>query len=381
MTTKVGAPGYGITRRELVAATGSAGVLAATAGCTTTTEPRAEELSSPTATQQTSLPTTGRPEVVDIDERGGSDSLSTVKATHHAHPGETMGGPVMMPVVWAFKADDGTPSVPGPMLRVSEGAEFGVTLDNSGMEAPHTFHVQGLQKTWENDGVPTTTGVTVGAGETHTYTFEANVPGTHLYHCHYQTPRHMDIGMYGILRVDPTGYERADKEHFMTVKEWDTSLSRQYGGQDATYDITDRQSDAFTVNGKCAPRTLHPEDGSPVIVEQGDTVRIHWVNAGFMFHPMHTHNHRFEVVERDGSPIPEAARFKRDVADVAPAQRYTVEFEADADSGIYLIHCHKVNHVRNGSSYPGGMLTGIVYKEAMDTKIFSQLMDYAGYEG
>ncbi|WP_255198396.1 multicopper oxidase domain-containing protein [Halorarius litoreus] len=381
MSQKIGAPGDGITRREFVAATSTAGAVAA-AGCTATTQPTAEEVERQAAQGlATELPTTSPPEVVDLNERGNSVTLKTVAATHHAHPTETMGGPVTFPQVWAWQADDGDPSVPGPVLRVEEGTEFEVTLDNSGMEMPHTFHVHGIQKTWENDGVPTTTGVTVGPGEKHTYEFTANTPGTHLYHCHYQTPRHMDMGMYGTLRVDPSGYEPADKEYFMTVKEWDTRLSRQFAGGDASYDITNRRPDAFTVNGKCAPRTLHPEDGSPIIVEQGDTVRIHWTNAGFRAHPLHTHNHRFEVVERDGSPIPEAARYKRDVQNVAPAERYTVEFEADADPGIYLMHCHKVDHVRNGASYPGGMLGGIVYKEAMDTDIFAQLMEYAGYEG
>ena len=45
------------------------------------------------------------------------------------------------------------------------------------------------------------------------------------------------------------------------------------------------------------------------------------------------------------------------------------------------MHCHKVNHVMNGNYYPGGMLTGLVYEEAMDTEIFANLMEYAGYEG
>jgi hypothetical protein len=69
-----------------------------------------------------------------------------------------------------------------------------------------------------------------------------------------------------------------------------------------------------------------------------------------------------------------------DITDIAPAERHTIEFEADAEPGIYLMHCHKVNHVMNGSFYPGGMLTGVVYKEAMDTDIFGKLMEYAGYE-
>jgi hypothetical protein len=45
------------------------------------------------------------------------------------------------------------------------------------------------------------------------------------------------------------------------------------------------------------------------------------------------------------------------------------------------MHCHKVSHVMNGNSYPGGMLSGVVYKEAMNSDIFDQLMQYAGYEG
>ncbi len=35
----------------------------------------------------------------------------------------------------------------------------------------------------------------------------------------------------------------------------------------------------------------------------------------------------------------------------------------------------------NGGFYPGGMLGGVVYESAMDTDIFAQLMEYAGYEG
>jgi FtsP/CotA-like multicopper oxidase with cupredoxin domain len=381
---QIGAPGTGISRRRFMAATGTTG-LAAAAGCmTTTTTPSTRQVDPGAGTQNRAaqdLPTTSKPEVVDLDERGHEVTLKPVQARHDMHPLESMGGPVGLPTTWAFAADDGDPSVPAPILRCTEGAELEVTLDNTDADAPHTLHFHGVKKTWENDGVPTTTGITVMPGETHTYTVPANVAGTHLYHCHYQTPMHMEMGMFGILRVDPEGYEEADKEYFMTVKEWDTRLARQHAGEDVQFDLTNRRPDAFTVNGKCAPRTLHPEEGSPILVDRGDTVRIHWVNGGFMSHPLHIHNHRFKVVEKDGTPYPEEMQLKQDVLNVAPAERYTIEFEADVDPGIYLMHCHKVDHVRNGSTYPGGMLSGIVYTEAMDTEIFSNLMDYAGYEG
>jgi len=383
MTQPIGAPGSGISRRDFVKASGAAGslALAGCAGVEAPGTPTEQAASQSAVNAASSLPTTSPPEVVNVDEQGGQVRISSVPARHLAHPTETMGGPVELPQVWAFKADDRDPSVPGPILRTTEGEDMEVTLDNTDGKRPHTLHFHAVQKQWEDDGVPTTTGVRVDPGEKHTYTIPANVPGTHLYHCHYQTPRHLDMGMYGIFRVDPKGYEPADKEYFMTLKEWDSRLNRQMAGQDATFDPRNRRPDTFTINGKSAPRTLHPTDGSPMIVEQGDTVRLHLLNAGYMDHPMHIHNHRFQVRSKDGGVVPEAARHDQDVCSIPPAGRRTVEFTADADPGIYLMHCHKVNHVMNGTAYPGGMLTGLVYKSAMDTDIFSELMEYAGYDG
>jgi FtsP/CotA-like multicopper oxidase with cupredoxin domain len=379
MSDRLGAPGDGPSRREFLAATSGIGVAAA-AGCAAPANSVEDSGETLAAAQQTDFPTTSPPEVVHADEQGNRVTLKSLPAVHQAHPLESMGGPVELPRVWAFQADDGDPSVPAPIIRTTEGEDIEVTLDNTDGLRPHTVHFHGVQKAWEDDGVPTTTGITVEPGEQHTYTIPANVPGTHLYHCHFQTHRHIDMGMYGIFRVDPEDYEPADKEYFMTVKEWDSRLNRMMAGEDVSYSPRERDPDVFTINGKVAPRTLHPEDGSPLIVKQGDTVRVHFVNGGYMSHPLHIHNHRFERVEKDGGVIPEAARHEMDVTNVAPAERHTIEFEADADPGIYLMHCHKVNHVMNGNFYPGGMLTGVVYEEVMDTEIFANLMEYAGYE-
>ncbi|WP_340097997.1 multicopper oxidase domain-containing protein [Salinibaculum salinum] len=380
MSTPIGAPGDGLSRRDFVKATGTAGIVGA-AGCASAPKAGVGGQDNQPQAQQSDLPTTSPPEVVNVDEQGNELTISSVAARHDVHPEDTMGGPVELPHVWAFKADDGEPSVPGPIIRTTEGEDMEITLDNTGHNMPHTLHFHGVTKTWENDGVPTTTGITVGPDEKHTYQIPANVPGTHLYHCHYQTHRHIEMGMYGILRVDPKDYEPADKEYFMTIRDWDSSLSRQFAGEDASYDPRNRNPDVFTVNGKSAPRTLHPEKGSPIIVSEGDTVRLHFVNAGYMSHPMHLHNHRFRTVEKDGGQVPEVAQHEEDVVNIAPAQRRTIEFDATVDPGIYLMHCHKLDHVMNGNSYPGGMLGGIVYESVMDSDIFADLMDYAGYDG
>ncbi|MCY4732220.1 multicopper oxidase domain-containing protein [Natronomonas gomsonensis] len=378
MTDNIGAPGTDFSRRDFVKATGTIGV-AGLAGCSTGYQGPAQQSAGTQDGEQ--LPLAGAPQVVDVHEQNNQVTLRSVTSRLAAHPGDSMGGPVELPAVWAWQADDRMPSVPGPVIRTVEGEDIEVTLDNTDAIHPHTLHFHGVRKTWENDGVPTTTGITVAPGEKHTYEIPANVPGTHLYHCHYQTHRHIDMGMYGVFRVDPEGYERADQELFMTLKDWDSRLNRQIAGEDVSYSPRDRSPDVFTINGRSAPRTLHPEDGSPVIVSQGDTVRLHLANNGYMSHPIHTHNHRFRLVQKDGSDVPEAAQYEQDIVNVAPAERKTIEFEADADPGIYLIHCHKVSHAMNGDSYPGGMVGAIVYEEAMDTDLFAQLMDYAGYEG
>jgi hypothetical protein len=64
--------------------------------------------------------------------------------------------------------------------------------------------------------------------------------------------------MYGILRIDPEGYEPADKEYFMTVKEWDSRLNRMMAGEDAQYSPRQRNPDVFTINGKsvCPARSI-----------------------------------------------------------------------------------------------------------------------------
>ena len=386
-------PSSDLSRRTFVRTAGVGGVALALGGCVSATETVGDEESRGADDEEgtddepadedgvvSDLPPTGPVEVVDLDERGGEVTLRTVHARHDVKASERMGDPIVLPEVWAWAADDGTPSVPGPVLRATEGQELAITLDNTESTKPHTFHAHGVRVAWEDDGTGETSGITVAAGETHTYTIPANVPGTHLYHCHYNTPWHMEMGMYGILRIDPEGYEPADHEQFLTVKEWDTRLSRRWGGGDVDYSLQDRNPDAFTVNGKAAPDSLNPEVGSPMIVDEDETLRVHLVNAGFESHAMHPHNHRFRVVEHDGSVVPEGLQYDRDVITVGPAERYTIELATDADPGIYPVHCHKVDHVRNGEIYPGGMLTAIVYEEAMSDDIFADLMEAAGHE-
>lgn len=76
----------------------------------------------------------------------------------------------------------------------------------------------------------------------------------------------------------------------------------------------------FKLNRQSALRTLCPETGSPLIVDEGDSVWVHPLNAGDIFQPIYTHNHRFQRVGKDSSRVPETVRYETDVTNVALAE-------------------------------------------------------------
>ncbi len=371
--------------RRTVLTMAGAGALGALAGCLSGTEDNPSDENDGEDGDQaddgplTDHPYTVAPAIVDLSEQGYETVLRTVPARHALVTEDAAGGPLVLPEVWAWQADDLEPSVPGPVYRVTEGETVELTYENSGHNRPHTVHVHAVGKSWKDDGAPVSTREYVGPDESHTYTLEADTPGTHVYHCHYQTHNHLDMGMYGIFRVDPAGYEPVDREYFFTVRDWDTRLHEREAGGDAEYDPVERSPNAYTLNGRSAPTTFNPEFGTPLIVSEGDTVRLHVTNNGYEMHPFHTHNHRFRVIEKDGGPIDKSVQHEEDVIQVGPAERYTLEFEADADPGIYPAHCHKVHHVTNEGRYPGGMATAIVYEQAMETEEFAEVMADAGF--
>ena len=89
-------------------------------------------------------------------------------------------------------------TVPGPVLRATEGDILRVTFVNAGSH-PHTIHFHGIHPT-NMDGV-----FEAGTpGGRFTYEFEAKPYGMQLYHCH-ATPlkKHIHKGLYGALIIDP----------------------------------------------------------------------------------------------------------------------------------------------------------------------------------
>lgn len=99
-----------------------------------------------------------------------------------------------------------------------------------------------------------------------------------------------------------------------------------------------------TINGKQFEMERADEQ-----VKQGDTEIWEFVNESNFPHPMHMHAVQFKVLERSGSRglIPSETGWK-DTVLVMPGERVRVIMKFDAPKGLYVYHCHNLEHEDNG---------------------------------
>ncbi|MEK7758662.1 MAG: multicopper oxidase domain-containing protein, partial [Pseudomonadota bacterium] len=96
-------------------------------------------------------------------------------------------------------------NIAGPTLELGVGQQLNVSL--SVMMAPqenapyngHTIHWHGLDVAQSEDGVPET-GASV-LGDNYRFTVDSRYVGSHMYHCHVHTVKHLEMGMYAPIIV------------------------------------------------------------------------------------------------------------------------------------------------------------------------------------
>lgn len=84
-------------------------------------------------------------------------------------------------------------------------------------------------------------------------------------------------------------------------------------------------------------------------VNQGDIEIWEFVNDSNEPHPMHIHAVQFKVLERSGNRgfLPTETGWK-DTVLVMPGERVSVIMNFDAPKGVYVFHCHNLEHEDNG---------------------------------
>jgi FtsP/CotA-like multicopper oxidase with cupredoxin domain len=261
---------------------------------------------------------------------------------------------------WTFNG-----SVPGSEIRVKLGDTVKINLKNE-LPDPVTIHWHGVPVPNNMDGIPGVTMNAVQPGEAFTYEFKATVPGTYWYHSHQDGVNQLDKGLYGSFIIEDPN-DQYDRDYTVIVDEWmsmpqnEMADSEEMGGMDhssmendgkenetgmdhSTMDSDSDESgsmghdmgemyDIYTINGKSG------ESVQPIVVTEGEKVKLRLINAGFMSHKIHLHGHDFKVTSTDGQPINNPQIIQDQLLSIAPGERYDIEFIAD-NPGEWLLECH-----------------------------------------
>ncbi len=249
-----------------------------------------------------------------------------------------------MPDMPGMKAEtDG--SMPGPTIEVVEGDKVRIIVHNELPEAT-TVHWHGLDVPNAMDGVMGLTQDPIPPGGMFTYEFELRQNGTFFYHTHVAMQQAM--GMVGLFIVHPKAAwdPPVDRDFALILQEWAI-----LPGASVTNTMS-MEFNLFTTNGRAAPYI------TPMVVRQGDRVRIRLVNFSVIdHHPMHFHGMTFWITGTEGGRLPVTAWIPRNNVLVGVAQAYDIEFVA-WNPGDWMLHCHMFHHMMNFMSTMVGPMGG-----------------------
>jgi FtsP/CotA-like multicopper oxidase with cupredoxin domain len=239
---------------------------------------------------------------------------------------------------------------PGPTIRAKVGEKLRFNFTNN-MQETTGVHFHGVEfDNFFQDGVPFVTQKPFAPGETYTYEFTADRPGSLMYHSHHNATDQVGRGLLGAFVVeDPDAPKQWDSEYI-----W----------------ISNDALGGFTINGHGFPATV------PVIAYPGERVLVRFMNEGTMMHPWHSHGYKMHVIARDGYPLGSAA-FDCDTLGVNPGERYDAVITGDRP-GIWAFHCHILPHVEGPDGMFGMVSTLIVVpsKEAKDALLQAVASQY-----
>jgi len=180
---------------------------------------------------------------------------------------------------WTFEG-----TIPGPVVRVTEGDTVDFTLINDkSNKNSHSMDFHAARVDVVKEFAP------IKPGESKHFTFTADYPGVFYYHCGSDPMiQHIARGMFGVIIVDPKdgkAMPKADREYVLIQSE----LYPNPEDQDAM--MANKWSNVMFNGGVFKYDPVHDTNATRWLqAKPGERVRIYFVNAGpnefSAFHPI-----------------------------------------------------------------------------------------------
>ncbi|MGH8869898.1 MAG: multicopper oxidase domain-containing protein [Actinomycetes bacterium] len=222
-------------------------------------------------------------------------------------------------------------SVPGPMLRVREGSELIVNVENQGdLEA--TVHWHGLRLENRSDGThQTQEPIKVGGRFSTVVAFPD--PGVYWYHPHIRGDYGLEMGLYGTVLVEPAEAEYWPPAHREVLLTLDDLLLEDgkvapFSRAETTHAAMGRFGDVLLVNG---------DPDLSLTAQVGEVVRFYLVNtANTRVFKVTLPGVRMKLVGGDSGHV-EREEFVDDAV-LAPSERVVLDVLFDSPGEMRLEH-------------------------------------------
>ncbi|HEU5466378.1 MAG TPA: multicopper oxidase family protein [Gemmatimonadales bacterium] len=237
-------------------------------------------------------------------------------------------------VAYAFNGQ-----IPGPLLRIPQGATVTVRFHNA-IDLPSSTHWHGIRLDNRFDGVPGITQDPVLPGSSFVYQVHAPDAGVYWYHPHVREDIEQAMGLAGGILVesrDSGYYAPVNEERVLVLSDLlingDTLIP--FGREEPDFALMGRVGNVLLVNGAPDYR---------LSVHQGDVVRFFLINAS----SSRTYNLSF-----GGAPMKvvagDVSRFEREAwvesVVIAPAERYVVEVRFPHPGSYAIVNAvQTINH-------------------------------------
>jgi FtsP/CotA-like multicopper oxidase with cupredoxin domain len=222
-------------------------------------------------------------------------------------------------------------SIPGPTLKVQEGSELIVDIENQGdMEA--TVHWHGLRLENRYDGTHETQSP-IQVGERYSARVRFPDPGVYWYHPHIREDYGQEMGLYANVLVEPASpnyWPPAHRELPLTLDDilLEDGKVAPFSRAETTYAAMGRFGDVLLVNGQ-TDLSLH--------AELGEVVRLYLTNtANTRVFKVALPGARMKLVGGDSGHV-EHEEFVDDVV-VAPSERVVIDVLFDQPGDLVLEH-------------------------------------------
>jgi FtsP/CotA-like multicopper oxidase with cupredoxin domain len=241
--------------------------------------------------------------------------------------------------VWGFNGQ-----MPGPIIEAVEGDRVRFIVENH-LPEEFSVHWHGLEVPFDMDGVPGLEQDAIQPGGSFTYEFTLNQNGTFFYHSHMAMQEMM--GLIGAFIIHPkVAHDPPVDRDFVTIWQGWSILPNN-----DTPNSMAMEFNWLTINGKTGPEC------TPMLVKQGERVRLRCINLGMDHHPVHLHGNQFEVTGTEAGRKPASTWFKENTLVLGVAQARDLEFTAGT-LGAWMLHCHFPHHMMNAMASMVGPAMG-----------------------